>query len=294
MSVVAVLLHAALLVGAALLLACAAPWLRARLDRRSAPPFFAVLHDWQRLLRKVPVATEAATPLLVATPPVCLAVTAAAGLLVPSFTLGTATAPLADFLLVVGLLGLCRVLRVLAACDAGSAPGGRAAAVAMRSATVGIPGLLLVAFALSLLAGSANIDTAALAVRDAPGLPLLLTAAGLATAAVALDSEDDPATGELSGWYLAVAQATLALRRAVLLSLVAVMLPPWIAPPDSGVAGWLLGIMAWAVKLAGLGVACVLAGPALRPAGSVARGCGAALLLVLLAVLFLFAGGSFA
>ena len=84
-----------------------------------------------------------------------------------------------------------------------------------------------------------------------------------------------------------------ALRRVVWLSLLAaLLLPGGLALAGSGPVDWLVGLAAWVVKLAVLGAACIVAGPALRRAGQAVVGplMGAAALLGWLGVLFLFAG----
>ena len=57
------LLHAALMTGAALALACLLPWAAALAAGRTGPQLAQPLHDARRLLRKRPVVTEAAGPL---------------------------------------------------------------------------------------------------------------------------------------------------------------------------------------------------------------------------------------
>ena len=295
MSIVALLLHAAVMSAAAFVLAGLIPRIRAQLAGQAAAPALQVLHDWRRLLRKSPVVTEAASPLLRAAPPLCLVATAAAALLVPSFTTGMATAPASDLLVITGLLALCRVVRALAAIDTGTAAAGFAGAGTMRVGLVAFPALLLALFAVAVLAGTTNLAAAIAALRDAPAIPAVLAVAALAVAVVALDAEDDPSAAELSGWHAAASEAAAALRRVVLLSLVAgLVLPGSMAAADSGLLAWAAGLGAWVLKLALLSAVCAFAGPALRRTGQVGPALGAALLLALLAVLFLFAGQTFA
>ena len=297
MSVVLLVLHAALMAGAAVLLAAALPRGRALLAGHAAPPFWQTLHTARRLLRKRPVVTEAAGPLLLAAPPFCLAVTAVAALLVPSFTLGMATAPLTDLVVVAGLLGLCRAVDVLAALDAGTAPAGLAAVRAVRVGALACPAFLVAVLALAAMAGTTNLDAALAGPRELPALPLLLAGGALAAVALAVSAEDPPLAAELSGWQLAAADATVALRRVVWLSLVAALvLPGGLAASGAGPLAWLVGVAAWAGKLAVLAVAETVAGHVFGPAGERWAGpvLGTGLLLGLLAVLFLFAGQTFA
>ncbi len=292
MSVLALVLHGVAMAAAALMLQAALPWAQARLAGRAGPPLWQPVHDARRLLRKRPVLTEAAGPLLLAAPPLCLAVTAVVALLVPSFTLGMATAPLADLVVVAGLLGLCRVAWALAALDAGTAAGGLAALRTMRVGALAVPALATVVLAVTVMAGTTNLDAALAGPRELPVLPLLLAACGLAAVALAVTGEDAGLFEELSGWPLAAAQAAVALQRVTWLTLTAdLLLPGGLAAPGAGLLAWLGGLVAWAGKLAVLGGALALAGSGGPRAAPVL---GTGLLLGLLAVLFLFAGQTFA
>ena len=291
--VLALLLHGPLVAAMALLLAGAIPALRARLAGRVGPPLLQPWRDGRRLLRKQPLLAEGTSPLRRWAPAAALTVTALAALLVPSFTLGMATAPLADLVVIAGLLGLVRALDALAAIDAGTAPGGLAAIRGVRLGALAEPAVVLVVFTVALVAGTTNLDAAVASLHEAlvPGVPLLLAVAGLAAVTVAVEAEG--AATEASGWHAAAADATAALRRVVWLSLVALLLlPGGIALPGAGALDWVLGLLAWFVKMAVLGAACAVAGPMLHRAGQAAIGplLGAAVLLGLLAVLFLFAG----
>ena len=295
MSVLALLLHAALLSGATLVMAGAMPWAEARLAGRAGPMLWQPLHDVRRLLRKQPVVTEAASPVLLAAPSLCLAATVLAALLVPSFTLGMATAPLADLLVITGLLGLCRVVWSLAALDAGTAATGLAAMRAMRAGALACPALLLVVMAIAALTGTTNLDAALSGPRDTTALPLLLAACAVAATGAALWRDDGELLGELSGWHLAAAQVASALRRVVWLSLAAnLLLPLGLAPAGSWVVAWCVGAVAWSGKLAVLAAGAMALQQLLRTTDLAAPVLGAALLLALLAVLFLFAGQTFA
>ena len=123
-SVLTLLLHAALLLALAPVLAGGLRTARARLLGRGGPPVLQGWHDLIRLARKQPVLADNASWLFAAVPGVCAAAVLAAALLVPSFALGMATAPLSDLLVVAGLLGLARCALALAALDVGTAFGG--------------------------------------------------------------------------------------------------------------------------------------------------------------------------
>ncbi len=291
--ILALLLHAAAMAGMALLLAGAMPVVRARAAGRAGPPLWQPWRDWRRLLRKRPLVAEGTSALQRWAPPVTLAATVLAALLVPSFTLGMVTAPVGDLVVIAGLFGLARATGALAAIDAGTAAGGLTAIRSVRLGALAEPAVVMVVFTVALLAGSTNLDAAVAALREGavPGVPLLLAVAGLAAVVVAVEAEAGPA--EASGWYAAANEAAGALRRVVWLSLVAaLLLPGGLALAGGSPVDWLLGLLAWFAKLAVLGTLCALAGPTLHRAGQAAVGplMGAAVLLGLLAVLFLFAG----
>jgi formate hydrogenlyase subunit 4 len=103
----------------------------------------------------------------------------------------------------------------------------------------------------------------------------------------------DTSSLALSGWHLAVAEYAAGLRLVVWLSLLLVMfVPVGIAPAGAGLLAWIVGLAAWLVKMAVLagGLALMEAGrPALRWSWAPEL-LGMALLLGLLAAVFLFIG----
>ena len=297
-ALLALVVHAALMLGAAFLLAALWPWAGALLDRRAARPLLQPWHDWQRLLRKRPVRPESASPLQEAAPLACLASLAVAVLLVPSFSLGMTTATMADLILIAGLLVVARVGMALAVLDAGSAPGSVAAARSLQMGLLAEPALLVIALVLALLTGSTNLPLALASLRDvpAPAIPVLLVLGGLAGLVFATGTEDTGLDG-FSGWSLAAGEGVVALRRVVWLSLLAALLfPASLALPGFDAGSWLLAILAWAAKILVLGAACALGGAALPHAlpRSGATLLGGSLLLLVLGLLFLLAGGEFA
>ncbi len=287
----ALLLHVPLMAAAALLAAGLSPWAAARLEGRAGPSPLQPWHDWRAQLRKPPVRPEGASRLFAAAPLVCLATTAVAALLVPSFSLGMATAPAADLVVVTGLLALSRCLLALAALDAGSAPGALAALGSLRTGLVAEPALLPLALTLAVLTGSTNLSVAGSALGETalPALPLLVVLCGLAGIATLDGPGDLPA---FAGWQRVAAEASVALRRVVWLSLLAgLALPASLAAPGLDVAAWILAILAWSLKLAVLTAGCAAAASlAEREAGTI----GISLLLVVAGLLFLLTGGDLA
>jgi hypothetical protein len=303
------LLHVALVVLAAPLLVGGIRWLKARmLGRRGASPL-QPWRDLDKLLRKRPVLAENASAVSEVAPYLGFAACLTALALVPSFALGMALAPLADLLLVAGLLALARMALALTGMDVGTAFGGLGAAREMSFASFAEPALLVAALSFVMLAGSSNLDQIAAALRDGGfGLRISLALAAAAMLAVAVAENaripvDNPATHleltmvheamllESSGRHLALWEAQAALRLTLWLALiVAIFLPFGIAPAGAGPLAWALGLLAWVVKMAGLALALAVFESAIAKMRvfRVPEFLGAALLLALLAAALLF------
>jgi len=303
------LLHVALVVLAAPLLVGGIRWLKARmLGRRGASPL-QPWRDLDKLLRKRPVLAENASAVSEVAPYLGFAACLTALALVPSFALGMALAPLADLLLVAGLLALARMALALTGLDVGTAFGGLGAAREMSFASFAEPALLVAALSFVMLAGSSNLDQIAAALRDGGfGLRISLALAAAAMLAVAVAENaripvDNPATHleltmvheamllESSGRHLALWEAQAALRLTLWLALiVAIFLPFGIAPAGAGPLAWALGLLVWVVKMAGLALALAVFESAIAKMQvfRVPEFLGAALLLALLAAALLF------
>jgi len=303
------LLHAALLVAAAPLVLGGTRWLKARLLGRRGPHPLQLLRDLVKLLRKRPVLAETSSLVTRAAPYAALSATLLAGLLVPGFAQGMALAPLADLLLIAGLLALARMALALAGMDAGTAFGGLGAAREMTFAGFAEPALLTSVLVLAVLAGSSNLDAIAALFREGSlGLRVSLLFILLALMAVALAENarlpvDNPATHleltmvheamllEASGRHLALWEAQAALKLTLWLALLAaIFLPFGAAPAGAGPVAWVVGVVAWAGKLALLGAAlavfetCIAKMRVFR----VPEFLGAAVLLALLAAALVF------
>ena len=249
------ILHLALVLAAAPLLAGAVAWFEARMRGRAGPSLLQPWRDAARALGQMPVVGEGTSPISRAVPAARLAVLAVAAALVPSFTPHMALAPAADLLVIVGLFGLARALAVLGAMDSGTATAGHAAAAMLSRATLAAPALLGVVFAFALAAG----DTALPAMLEvpfdeAPGLLPALLPLGLALL-LAMAADGGGGSGELSGRHLALDAAAEALRRLVWLALlVALVLPPGLPPPRpdpaTTIGDWLIFLPVWVAKMA--------------------------------------------
>jgi formate hydrogenlyase subunit 4 len=303
------MLHAALLLAAAPLVLGLTRVLKARLMGRRGPPLLQPWRDTIKLLRKRPVLAENASVVMRAAPYLALAATLLAGLLVPGFAQGMLLAPMADLLLIAGLLALARAALVLAGHDAGTAFGGLGAARETLFAAFAEPALMVSILVLALLAGSANLDAIGALFREAgQGLRVSLLFVALALLAVALAENarvpvDNPATHleltmvheamilEASGRHLALWEAQAALKLTVWLALLAaVFLPFGAAPAGGGPIAWVIGAALWGVKLALLAalLAVFESTIAKMRVFRVPEFLGAALLLALLAAALLF------
>jgi formate hydrogenlyase subunit 4 len=284
-------------------------WLKARLmGRRGASP----LQPWwdlEKLLRKRPVLAENASPMSEAAPYVGFAACLVAIAFVPSFARGMVLGPVADLVLVVGLLALARVALALAGMDAGTAFGGLGAAREMSFSAFAEPALLLCVLTFAILAGTTNLDQIATTFRDGGlGLRVSLALAGVAMLAVAVAENaripvDNPATHleltmvheamllEASGRHLALWEYQAALKLTLWLALLsAVFVPFGTAPAGAGPLAWGIGLAAWLAKMGGLCLALAVFESAIAKMRvfRVPEFLGAALLLALLAVALLF------
>jgi formate hydrogenlyase subunit 4 len=304
---IAQILHIALMIVAAPTLIGVIRWMQARLVGSAGPPILQPWRSLARLLRKQPIIAESASDVSALAPLLSLAAVAIVAVMVPSFTLGMTFAPFADLLVIAGLLTLAHCSIALAGMDAGSALGGMGASRTMTIACLSEPALVLAIFTLGLLAGSSNLDVVA-AMQQESGADWR-TGAGLALIATVLVAIADRASGpvvhpelavqreamalEFSGPDLAVIDATEALRLLVWLNLiVAMFLPFGIAPAGAGPSALLQGFVCWVAKLLVLAAALALLQTVMgriRPM-HVSHMLGVAILLGLLAVVFLFAG----
>lgn len=303
--VVSLLLHAALLLAVAPLLAGAQAQVRARLLGRAGPPLMQPWHDLVRLSRKRPVLPGPESWLFEGAPFACLSALVVAALLVPSFALGMATAPVADLIVLAGLLALDRCALALAGYETGTALGGMGASRVMLAAVWAAPPAALLILLLATLAGTSNLDAACAALREAPpGLAAVWVPAAAALAIIGfvmagrglggppLTLMQDAAALDYSGPALAMVTYAGQLRTLVWISLVAALVLPFgLAPGGAGPLAWGVGVAAWIAKAGALGMAVaaletVLAGPLLA---RVPPMLGVAAVLAFLAAVFLFA-----
>ena len=310
----ALLLHLALMFAAAPVVVGAVRLLKARLLGRAGPPLLQPWRDLRRLLRKQRVVAENASPLFRWAPVVHLASVVAVAALIPSFSLGMATAGASDLLVVAGLLGLGRGVLGLAAMDVGTGFGGLGASRAMLFAVFAEPALLLVFLVFALLLGTTNLDAIAGGLRDGGvgvQASLLLALGALLVVGLVENGRfpaDNPATHleltmvheamllEYSGPSLALLDFAAALRLLCWMSLAAALFAPFGAASAAAPLLWPLGLAAWAGKIGMLaaGLALLESGTAKLRIFRVPELLGVAVLLGLLAALFLFVSQGFA
>ena len=253
LATVAQILHCGLVLLAAPIIGGLLRWIEARVAGRSGPPPVQAWHDLIRLTRKQSTAAENASALFQAAPPAVLAATALAVSLVPSFSTGMLFAGMSDLLLLAGLIVLPRACLALAALDAGTARGGLAAAHAMSLTCFVDPAVFLAIIALGILGSTTNLDLLVGLQRVGMLQPAsACTLAAVSLSAVTIASADlSDLLAEFSGVDLAIVAFAEDLRLLFWLNLIAaVFLPTSMANAAAGPVAWIVGLLAWAVKLA--------------------------------------------
>lgn len=253
LAAVAQVLHCALALLAAPTIGGLLRWIDARVAGRSGAPPLQAWHDLIRLTRKQTTTAENTSAVFQAAPPAVLAATVLAVSLVPSFSTGMLFAGIADLLLLAGLIALPRACLALAALDAGTARGGLAAARAMSLTCFVDPAVFLAMVALGLLGGTTNLDLLVGLQRVGmlqPASACALAAVSLSAVTIASADLSDLLT-EFSGVDLAIVSLAEDLRLLFWLNLIAaVFLPIGMANAAAGPVAWIVGLLAWAMKLA--------------------------------------------
>jgi formate hydrogenlyase subunit 4 len=312
----AVILDALVQLGQLLLVLALAPLLtgyvrkvKARLLRRQGPDLIQPYRDLHKLLRKEVVLADNASWIFRAAPYVIFATTWVAAALVPTFATGLAFSPAADLIAIVALLGSARFMLALAGLDVGTSFGGIGSSREMMIASLAEPALLMIAFTLSLLAGSTQLSSVAMYMQGpAVGLRVSLAMAlvGLVMVAIAENARipvDNPATHleltmvheamilEYSGRHLAVIEAAASLKLLLYLSVIGCVFTPWgVAVAGQDLATYAVSLPIYALKLAvgGFLLAVFETAVAKMRVFRVPDFLGAALMLALLAALLLF------
>lgn len=282
---------------------------KARLLRRQGPPLIQPYRDLVKLLRKEVVLAENASWVFRVAPYIVFATTWVAAALVPTFATGLALSPAADLIAIVALLGSARFMLALAGLDVGTSFGGIGSSREMMIASLAEPAFLMIAFTLSLLAGSTQLSSVATYMHGADvGLRVSLAMALVALVMVAIAENaripiDNPATHleltmvheamvlEYSGRHLAVIEAAASLKLLLYLSVIGCVFAPWgVAVAGESFAAYAVSVLFYVAKLAvgGALLAVFETVIAKMRVFRVSDFLGAALMLGLLAALLLF------
>ncbi|MGZ9032928.1 MAG: respiratory chain complex I subunit 1 family protein [Rhodospirillales bacterium] len=246
---------------------------KARLLRRRGPSLLQPYRDLHRLLRKEVVLADSASWLFMVAPYIIFAAIWVAAALVPTFATGLLFSWSADMIAIVALLGTARFFLALAGLDVGTSFGGIGSSREMMIASVAEPAMLMAVFTLSLLAGSTQLSSVAnFMLGQTVGLRISLGLVLVALLIVAIAENaripvDNPATHleltmvheamvlEYSGRHLAMIEAAAFLKLALYASLLACVFAPWgMAAAGDGPVAYLIGIVAYLVKLTFAGV----------------------------------------
>ena len=282
--------------------------LKARLLRRRGPPLLQPYRDLLKLVRKQVVLADNASWLFRGAPYVIFAATWVAAALVPTFAIGLTFSWIGDMIAVIALLGTARFLLALAGMDVGTSFGGIGSSREMLFASLAEPAMIMIVFTVALVAGSTQLSFVASFMHDNVSLRVSLGLAVAALAIVALAENaripvDNPATHleltmiheamllEYSARHLALMEWAAALKLLLYVSLVACIFLPWgLAATGSGAAAYAIGAALYLGKLAAGGFFMVLFETSIAKMRvfRVSEFLGAALLLGLLAVIFLY------
>jgi formate hydrogenlyase subunit 4 len=312
----AIILDALVQLGQLLLVLALAPLLtgymrkvKARLLRRQGPDLIQPYRDLHKLLRKEVVLADNASWVFRVAPYLIFATTWVAAALVPTFATGLAFSPAADLIAIIALLGSARFMLALAGLDVGTSFGGIGSSREMMIASLAEPALLMIAFTVSLLAGSTQLSSVATFMQG-PGVGLRVSLAmalvGLVMVAIAENARipvDNPATHleltmvheamilEYSGRHLAVIEAAASLKLLLYLSVIGCVFVPWgVAVAGQDFTTYAVSLVVYAIKLmaGGFLLAVFETVTAKMRVFRVSDFLGAALMLGLLAALLLF------
>lgn len=286
---------------------------KAQLLRRRGPPLLQPYRDLARLLRKEVVLADNASWLFRAIPYLIFATTWVAASLVPTFATGLIFSWSADLIAIIALLGSARFFLALAGLDIGTSFGGIGSSREVMIASLAEPAMLMIVFTVALVAGSTQLSTMAdFLASGVEGLRVSLGMALIALIMVAIAENaripvDNPATHleltmvheamvlEYSGRHLALIDLSTELKLLLYISLIACLFTPWgIAASDAAPAALLVGVIAYASKLAASGflLAVFETSIAKMRVFRVPEFLGAALMLGLLATSLLFVSRS--
>jgi formate hydrogenlyase subunit 4 len=286
---------------------------RARLLRRRGASIIQPYRDLLRLMRKDVVLAENASWLFRVVPYLIFSATWVAAALVPTFATGLIFSWTADLIALIALLASARFFLALAGMDVGTSFGGIGSSREVMIASLAEPAMLLIVFALALVAGSTQLSTVAdFMASPAVGLRVSLGMALIALIMVAIAENgripiDNPTTHleltmvheamilEYSGRHLAMIEFAAFLKLVLYVSLIACVFMPWgLAVSGAGAKAYAISALAYVAKLAVAGFLLALfeAAVAKMRVFRVPEFLGAALMLGLLGTLLLFVSRS--
>jgi len=266
-SVLAALLHLVLLVAIAPAVLGFTQKIRARLVGFPGPPVGAPYRELFRLLRKQTVGVENPSYLFLTAPLTAFSATITLATLIPSFTRGMATAPLADLLAIFGLFLLAEAGLIVTALNSGAIAVGVNPSRLFINLALSMPAIFLLLLVFAFLTGSTNLDLIAGFVGNGGvGVwPRLVMAAAAmvcisiawnfefsagSTSALEAASPWEAMWREYSAVSLALIKFTLICLRTLWLTLLGtVFMPFWLAESQAGLVSWLKGIAGWGVRL---------------------------------------------
>ncbi len=286
---------------------------KARLLRRKGPSVVQPYRDLVRLMRKDVVLADNASWLFRVIPYVIFAGTWIAAALIPTFKTGLLFSWSADLIVIIALLGSARFFLALAGLDVGTSFGGIGSSREVMIASLAEPAMLMIVFALALIAGSTQLSTMAeYMISPEVGLRVSLGLALIALIMVAIAENaripvDNPTTHleltmvheamilEYSGRHLALIDLASWLKLLLYVSLIACLFAPWgLASHSAQPSALALGVVAYLTKLVACGFLLALFETSIAKMRvfRVPEFLGAALMLGLLATLLLFVSRS--
>jgi formate hydrogenlyase subunit 4 len=246
---------------------------KARLLQRIGPPLLQPYRDLWKLMHKEAVLAHNASWLYRTAPYLLFATTWVAAALIPTYSTGLIFSWSADIIALVALLATGRFALALAGMDVGTAFGGIGASREMLIASLAEPAMLLVVFAVALIAGTTQLSAIAdHMIHGSVGLRVSLGLALFAFVFIAIAENaripiDNPATHleltmvheamvlEYSGRHLAMIEAAAALKLTLYFSLLVCLFFPFgMATADKSFAAMAIGVLSYIGKLAVLAV----------------------------------------
>lgn len=273
----AAIAETALFVAMAPLFASWVKRVKCRLQNRRPPPWLQPYRDLRRLFGKDVLLAHTASHVFRIAPYIVFGTAVLAASIVPFIFVGNPVAPMADAIVLVGLLALGRFFLALAGLDVGTAFGGMGSSREMTIGALAEPAMLMVVFTLSMLASSTNLSTVVLHfLEQTPALrpSLLFGLIALVLVGIAETGRvpvDNPATHleltmvheamvlEYTGRHLALMELAAQIKLAIYAVLTANLFIPWgvsraLAPEPLAIA-----VLAIVAKLAVLGAALAVA-----------------------------------